>query len=48
MAKQIKYGRYLHGGDYNPEQSERLCIHAGRCITRTIYKILQLFFDKMI
>ena len=20
MAKQIKYGRYLHGGDYNPEQ----------------------------
>ena len=20
MAKQVKYGRYLHGGDYNPEQ----------------------------
>ena len=20
MARQIKYGRYLHGGDYNPEQ----------------------------
>ena len=20
MAKQIKYGHYLHGGDYNPEQ----------------------------
>ena len=20
MAKQMKYGRYLHGGDYNPEQ----------------------------
>ena len=20
MAEQIKYGRYLHGGDYNPEQ----------------------------
>ena len=20
MANQIKYGRYLHGGDYNPEQ----------------------------
>ena len=20
MGKQIKYGRFLHGGDYNPEQ----------------------------
>ena len=26
---------------------KRLCIHARRCITRTIYKILQLFFDKI-